>query len=255
MINKNFTKRLFKLESGKIVSQMNKLFSSGFYKSHEGSSSKSGNDHDHHHKVKFYKHKKITEQLNTFRHVRADKFDILASIEKLKQPSVPEDPKTKLVIEKNDKSLADLDREHTEFLAESFRNEVSKKYPDYKKDLESYKHKIVNFDKPNPYEKEVQILNAYMNYDMEHDRKKSFNLQENPNSENHNDYELLHKIEPLGKLTKTDNGDTSVLKHLKKNLRKLLESDLCIMLILLFLFDIFYFLFMAVFVYIIISLK
>jgi hypothetical protein len=230
MINKNFTKRLFKLESGKIVSQMKKLFSSGSHTSHEGSGSESDHDHDHshdhHHKVNFYEDKKITEPWNTFRHVRADKFDVLGLIEKLRQPSVPEDPKTKLVIEKSDKSLADLDREYTEFLAESFRNVVSKKYPDYKKDLESYKHKIENFDKLNPYEKEVQILDAYMNYNMEQDRKKSFNIQENPNSNNQNDYEsLLHRIELLGKLTKTDNGDTRVLKHLKKKLQKLLESD------------------------------
>mgnify|MGYP000314133715 CR=1 FL=1 len=221
MINKNFTKKLFKLESNKIVMQMKKLFSSSSHTSHEGSGSESDHDHshDHHHKVNFFEDKKITEAWNTFRHVKSDKFDVLGLIEKLREPAKPEDPKSKLVVEKSDKSLADIDREYSEFLAESFRNVVSKKYPDYKKDLESFKHNIPNFDKLNPYEKEVQILDAYMNYTVDEDRRRSFNIQENSNSKNQNDYEsLLHRIELLGKLTKTDQGDTRVLKHLKKKL-------------------------------------
>lgn len=201
---------------------------------HESSGFDSGSEshhHDHHHES-FYKDKKITTPWNTFRHVKSEKFDVLGLIEKLREPVQQPSKNHEMVKpEKETRPSHEIEKEYISFLADTFKTHVSAKYPNYRDEVERLSEGIPNFSKLNDYEKEVQLLDAYMQDSLKQKRESSYTKQNLKASNNSSPFssshleELQYRIDLLGKLTTVNENDSRVLKNIKKKLKKVLESD------------------------------
>jgi len=59
------------------------------------------------------------------------------------------------------------EEEYIKFLAENFEKITLLKYPEYKKNLELFVHRIPDYDSMNAYQKEVFALDAYLHWKLE----------------------------------------------------------------------------------------
>lgn len=207
----------------------------GTHSSHDsGFDSGSGSDHhhEHHHDHHdFFEDRVITEPWNTFKHIKSDKFDILELIQNLRDPIKSSKGPNSLVKEVGSKkTLVEVQNEYISFLAESFKNIVGKKYPEYRSNLEELKKEIIGWETMNEYQREVQLLDTYMKNQIRKTREESMKAQVKSDCGHLSsaEYELEqvnHKIEILGKLTVENESDTRILKTIKRKLKKVLESD------------------------------
>lgn len=219
--------RSFKIASLRNLAVLNKapkaLFSSG-HDHHSGSDS-DHHHHDHHdHQPSFFEDKKIKEPWNIFKHSRPESSEVLKLIEKLREP-LKSSPHNIAKIEGTNKTLFEIEKEYSEFLANAFEKVTLKKYPEYKIHLDKFKNKIANYDNLNSYEREVKTLDAYMFWTVEELRRKSFEAQNFGDNKSKLEAANARK-EFFDKITKIDESDTNVLKGIKNKLKKLIESEL-----------------------------
>lgn len=226
-------KSIFKKINNKVFQNIVKGFGEKSH-GHESSGSDSGSDHGHHdshshdhHDHHGVKHKFLSdrqEPWNILKHTKGEQFDVLNLVEKLREPITK---KSELFTSNNQsKDLCQIEKEYVEFLTKSFTEQCLKQYPEYKsKDLS---HLIPGFEKMNSYEKEVSLLDAYMNQKVNHLKEESRNIQGNHNTGciNKDLEELKKRAELLFKISKPKEGDTRVMESIKKKLKKVLESDL-----------------------------
>lgn len=222
-------KSIFKKVNYKVFNNVVKTFGDKSH-GHESSGSDSGSDHGHHHdshhdhhgpKHRFLQDRQ--EPWNILKHTKGEQFDALNLVEKLREPLV----KRSELFEKNktEKDLCQLEKEYIEFLTKSFVEQSLKQYPQYKsKDLS---HLIPGFEKMNSYEKEVSLLDAYMNEKITLLKEESYNIQGKHNTGciNKDLEELKKRAELIFKITKPKEGDTRVMESIKKKLKKVIESD------------------------------
>lgn len=200
----------------------------GFSSGHSASGSDTdGHDHhdDHHFESKsFYEDKKMTEPLRTIDNVKPERFDVLSMLEKLREPIKIKKSSYRSLKQEDSKTEVETQNDYANFLANAFENATLKKYPEYKKHLNEFKHLIPNFDKLNPYEKEVKTLDAYMHWTVNMLRQKSHDAQ--IMAGNTKLEQCKARAEFFSKITKIEEGDSHILKGLKKKLDKVVKSDL-----------------------------
>lgn len=61
--------------------------------------------------------------------------------------------------------------EYINFLAKEFRLKALVKYPGYDSNVEEFKHKILDYDRLNPYQREVQTLNIFLLHKLDKERE------------------------------------------------------------------------------------
>lgn len=214
-------------------------FSQKAFSDHSGS----GSDTDYHQSntqpKSFFEEKKITEPWNTWRHLKDEKFEVLSLIERLREPAKGKKDNNLRRLDSSNKKLSHVHSEYCKFLAECFESTVTKKYPEYKQNLEELKKEIPNYDRLNPYEREVKTLDAYMNKQIRDLREETYKKQgfeltkgtysyfgEKERMSPQQNYEAIsRRKELLEKLTHVGEGDTSIVKTIKSKLGKVLNSQ------------------------------
>ena len=164
-----FTRKWSALQTQMIISSFPKGRFSGGH--HSGSDS----DHDHHdhHHTTTSGSESDGLILNKRKTVIPEKYSIDKVLESINTPIIP---KQTPQIDQNQYTLNvfKTETEYIDFLAHNFQKQASKKYPDYKTHLSEFQHKIVNFELLNPYQKEVQMLNAYGEWKLQKLRDETF---------------------------------------------------------------------------------
>jgi len=149
-----------------------KVFSNSknFSGGHHSHSDSDHDDHHHeHHTTSSSEASETEDHLNLLRK-RAfskvpKKFSVDEILEKAKAPITKAEEKINYV------SMFQNEDQYINFLANEFEKKAILKYPDYKKEIESFKHRIINFDRLNAYQKEVQTLNLYLLNKLDKDRE------------------------------------------------------------------------------------
>lgn len=132
-----------------------KNFSSGHH-----SNSDSDLDHGHHSSTSSNSSSETEDHLSLLRKRAFSKIPKKFSVDEILAKS--NTPITKATEQENIKALFASEEEYISFLAKEFEKKAELKYPGYKSDISSFKHKIFNYDRLNPYQKEVQTLNVYL---------------------------------------------------------------------------------------------
>ena len=149
-----------------------KVFSNSknFSGGHHSHSDSDHDDHHHeHHTTSSSEASETEDHLNLLRK-RAfskvpKKFSVDEILEKAKSPITKAEEKINYV------SMFQNEDQYINFLANEFEKKALLKYPDYKNEIESFKHRIINFDRLNAYQKEVQTLNLYLLNKLDKDRE------------------------------------------------------------------------------------
>ena len=116
------------------------------------------------------------------------------------------------------------DQEYIEFLAKSFENKALQKYPDYKKNLDEFKHLIPMYDKLNDYQREVYTLDTYLHWELE---KSELETREMYNFSGTSVERARQRVAFFQKLVAEDHHhDNRLLHHLKEKLREILQKEL-----------------------------
>lgn len=197
-----------------------------FSSSHSASGSDSDDhhhDHGHHEERSFYDDKKMSLPMNTLDHVKSEVFDPLALLQKLREPIKAKKPSNIINRGEFAKTVTQIENEYAEFLASAFENVVSKKYPEYKAHVNEFKHLIPNYDSLNPYEREVKTLDAYMHWTVNQLRQKSFEAENVTQTEKLD--QAKARAEFFNKVTLIEEGDSHIMKNLKKKLQKVIDSE------------------------------
>ena len=84
-------------------------------------------------------------------------------LESLKEPLIKKEAKVDI----STLNMFNSEKEYIEFLSSNFQKHAIKKYPEYKTHLNEFKHRILNYDKLNDYQREVMTLEAYMIWKLE----------------------------------------------------------------------------------------
>lgn len=183
-----------------------------------------GSGHDSHHPVEnFFRERNVKKPWSTWDHVKSDQFSVDSMISKLREPVVKSDLSKSLLQSDQSVTKEELNNQYIDFLTKSFTNIISKRYPDYRSNYEEYKHLLPNMDKMNSYQREVEILDAYMQWSINSLRDK-IDQASQPSGESALE-QAKSRLEIFRNLIKEDSSDTSIMKNLRKKLKKILDSD------------------------------
>lgn len=128
---------------------------------HEHSEHSEHSEHDHHGPTKNEIHEFNQESRQRIFQAKKDSFSVEEMINGAKKPMFSQEKGFSEV------KMHETEEEYIKFLAENFERITLQKYPEYKKDLEKFIHRIPDFDKMNAYQKEVFTLDAYLHWKLE----------------------------------------------------------------------------------------
>lgn len=165
ILNVKQSGKLNKSIESKVLSKIQKFKFSG--SSHHSESEQEHSEHSEHseHENSVHNHNVIQEFNQEGRQrifqAKKDSFSIEEMLNNAKKPL--------FTPEKNypEVKMFENNEDYIKFLAETFEKKTLEKYPEYKKDLQQYIHRIPDFDKMNAYQKEVFTLDAYLHWKLE----------------------------------------------------------------------------------------
>jgi len=157
-INKSSLENSFKLFTPNV-----KYFSSGHH------SDSDGDDHGHHHSTSSSETSETEDHLSLLRKRAFSKLPKKFSVEEILASSTK--PLTKAEEKVEVDRLFNNEKEYVNFLAKEFEKKANLKYPGYKAELETFKDRILDYDRLNAYQKEVQTLNIYLLSKLDKERE------------------------------------------------------------------------------------
>ena len=116
------------------------------------------------------------------------------------------------------------EQEYIQFLAKSFENKALQRYPDYKNNLDEFKHLIPMYDKLNDYQREVYTLDTYLHWELEKselETREMYNFSGTPVERARQRVAFFQKI-----VAEDHHHDNHLLHHLKEKLREILQKEL-----------------------------
>ena len=196
---------------------------------HSGSETEGEHEHedheDHHHSGE---HKDIpfaldgnpASEIRSRIFNRTETFSVDSLLAKIKEPLIQ-------IKTKPDASVIQLyksEDEYINFLAKSFERKALEKYPDYKTDLEQFKHLIPDYENLNAYQREAYTLDTYLHWKLELEELK---IQETYNFSGTPLERAKQRVGFFDKLVSEDHHhDTRVMHHLKEKLKHILTGEL-----------------------------
>ena len=151
---------------------------------------------------------------------RTETFSVDNLLDKIKQPLIQ-------IKTKPDASVIQLyksEDDYINFLAKSFERKALEKYPDYKTDLEQFRHLIPDYENLNAYQREAYTLDTYLHWKLELEELKirdAYNFSGTPLER------AKQRVGFFDKLVAEDHHhDTRVMHHLKEKLKHILTGEL-----------------------------
>ena len=227
---KNLKNPIFKINKTSL--QISNLQKFRFGGGHHGSDSEHDHshsehsDHDHHHddshahgKDHFTNEwiKYENEERNRIFSRKNDDFNVEEMLARAKAPLKSNQRGMRPV------NLFETEKQYINFLASTFERKTLEKYPEYKKHLEKYIHKIPDFEEMNAYQKEVYTLDAYLHWKLETTEDeisaaydfKGTSLEQ-----------ARQRFAFFENMTKEDHhNDNKIMHHLKEKLHHVLENE------------------------------
>jgi hypothetical protein len=132
------------------------------FKNFSGHHSGSDSEHDdhHHHSTSNSENSETEDHLSLLRSRAFSKVPKKFSVDEILNKV--NTPITKKIEEHQSTAIFKTEVEYIDFLTVEFEKKALLKYPEYKDDVDSFKHRIIDYEKLNPYQKEVQTLNLYL---------------------------------------------------------------------------------------------
>lgn len=161
-----------------------------------GHHSGSDTEQDHHHSTTSASDLSETEEIFNFQRnqifkAKPEKFSVDNLLDSIKTPL----NSRQQGVPQSSLNLFKTNEEYINFLATNFEKHALKRYPEYKTHLNEFKDRIVNFDKLNPYQKEVVTLEFYMLWKLEKLREETVtpfqSNQQDPLDQLRNRFQLI----------------------------------------------------------------
>ena len=141
-------------------------FSGGHHSDSEHDHSHSEHsDHEHHHEVKDPNYNEWVKYNNEERSRifsrKNEAFNVEEMLSNAKNPLTTSGRGMPHV------EMFQSEAEYVNFLAESFQRRTLEKYPEYKRHLDQFVHRIPDYEGMNAYQREVYTLDAYLHWRLE----------------------------------------------------------------------------------------
>jgi hypothetical protein len=227
---KNLKNPIFKIYKTSL--QISNLQKFRFGGGHHGSDSEHDHshsehsDHDHHHDdghchgkdhntsewIKY-----DNEERNRIFSRRNDDFNVEEMLARAKAPLKTSQKGMKPV------DLFETEKEYINFLATTFERKTLEKYPEYKKHLEKFLHKIPDYEEMNAYQREVYTLDAYLHWKLETTEDE---IRDAYDFKGTSLEQARQRFAFFEDMTKVDHHkDNKIMHHLKEKLHHVLENE------------------------------
>lgn len=179
-------------------------------------------DHDHHHEDGHSEHKNEwvkfdNEERNRIFTRKNDDFNVEEMLSRAKAPLKVSQRGMKPV------SLFDTEKEYINFLANTFERKTLEKYPEYKKHIDKFVHKIPDYEEMNAYQKEVYTLDAYLHWTLENTEDE---IRATYDFKGTSLEQARQRFAFFESMTKEDHHkDNRIMHHLKEKLHHVLENE------------------------------
>lgn len=216
---------------------LNKLqlfkFSGGHHGHSASGSDHSDHEHDHehddhgdHHEHGEHTDHPIVSEGNYDKEARSRIFNKIEtfSVDDLLSAIKTPITKIKTKIDLSQVSAFSSDQEYINFLAKSFQNKALQKYPEYKNQLEEYKHLIPNYERLNEYQKEVFSLDTYLRWELEKTELESREIYNFSGIPVERARQRLAFFQNL--VAEDHHHDNRIMHHLKEQLKEVLQKEL-----------------------------